>query len=138
MVSGFSPTTPSCPDGPAAHFRTASHAAPLALASALLRVAREAACTAIVDVGAGRGELLGALAAVDDDGQPRLSLHGVDVVDRPAALPARVGWTCAPQDVPPAALAGALVVAWELLDTVPCPVLEVAGDGFLRTGRRQQ
>jgi SAM-dependent MidA family methyltransferase len=121
------------PEGPAGHFRTASHAAPLALASALLRLAREAGCTAIVDVGAGRGELLRALAAVDDEGSHRLSLHGVDLVERPAALPARVGWTCAPRDVPPAALAGALVVAWELLDTVPCPVLEVAGDGTPRT-----
>jgi hypothetical protein len=88
------------PEGPAAHFRTASHAAALAR----------------LDAAPGR-----------------LRLHGVELVARPAALPGGVGWTCAPERPPSGVLAGALVVGWELRDTVPCPVLEVAGDGFLRT-----
>ena len=50
------------PEGPAGHFRTACHAGPAVLAPALLRLATEAGCTAIVDLGAGRGELLTALA----------------------------------------------------------------------------
>jgi SAM-dependent MidA family methyltransferase len=120
------------PEGPAGHFRTASHAAPLALGSALLRLARLAGCTGVVDIGAGRGELLTALARLDD-APGRLRLHGVELVARPAALPRGVGWTCAPARPPSGVLAGALVVAWELLDTVPCPVLEVAADGLPRT-----
>jgi SAM-dependent MidA family methyltransferase len=94
-------------------------------------LAREAGCPAVVDVGAGRGELLQAFVDVDDGPRP-LRLHGSDLVPRPAALHPRVGWTCAPDPLPSAALAGALIVAWELLDTVPCPVLEVAVDGHPR------
>jgi SAM-dependent MidA family methyltransferase len=105
------------PEGPAGHFRTAAHAAPQDLAAALSRLARDHGCTAVVDVGCGRGELLTALAAVSD-----LRLHGVDVVDRPAHLPAGIGWSRG--TVPDDALAGALVVAWELLDVVPAEVLE--------------
>ena len=116
------------PEGPAGHFRTASHAAPVTLASALLRLAHETACGAIVDVGAGRGELLEAVAVVDDGPRP-LRLHGIDLVPRPAGLAGRVGWTCSPDSPPASALADALVVAWELLDTVPCPVLEVGEKG---------
>jgi SAM-dependent MidA family methyltransferase len=113
------------PAGPAAHFRTASHAAPGELAAALARLAQLGGCRAIVDVGAGRGELLTALAAAPAAAGVRLA--GVDVVDRPPALPAAVGWS---RDVP--APPDALVVAWELLDVVACPVLEVDGDGVPR------
>ena len=58
-----------------------------------------------------------------------MRLHGVDVVDRPALLPPRVDWTRADRGVPYGAFERALVVAWELLDTVPCPVLEVDDEG---------
>ncbi len=120
------------PEGPAGHFRTAAHAAPTTLARALARLARAAGCERVLDVGAGRGELLTALARLEDGGPP-LGLHGVDVVDRPALLPPAVGWTRADRGIPYAAFAGALVVAWEVLDTVPCPVLEVDDDGRART-----
>ena len=120
------------PEGPAGHFRTATHAAPRTLAAAVARLARAAGCSRILDVGAGRGELLTALARLED-GAPPLGLHGVDVVDRPALLPPAVGWSRADRGIPYAAFAGALVVAWELLDTVPCPVLEVDADGRTRT-----
>lgn len=121
-------------EGPAGHFRTASHAAPDVLAAALLRLAADHGCTAVVDVGAGRGELLRALdaaGATDATGR-RVRLHGVDVVPRPSDVPGRIGWSEGLDRVDAATLAGALVVAWELLDTVPCPVLEVDDDGVLR------
>jgi SAM-dependent MidA family methyltransferase len=131
------------PEGPAGHFRTAAHAAPRTLAAALARLARDAGCAAILDVGAGRGELLTALARHEDGAAP-LRLHGVDLVDRPALLPPAVGWSRADRGIPYAVFDDALVVAWELLDTVPCPVLEVDDDGRprvvlveARTGRER-
>jgi SAM-dependent MidA family methyltransferase len=129
------------PEGPAGHFRTASHAAPRELAAALGRLATELGCTAIVDVGAGRGELLNALDA-DPGTRAQLRLWGVDVVGRPPGLPAGVGWTSAligPDGMggmggmAAGVLAGALVIGWELLDVVPCPILELDADGVLRT-----
>jgi SAM-dependent MidA family methyltransferase len=126
-------------EGPAGHFRTAGHAAADVLARALIRLAASARCHAVLDVGAGRGELLTALA----EAGPALRLHGVDVVPRPDGLPPGVGWSVAspaadgsrrlPDDVPADVLDGALVLGWELLDVVPCPILEVDGDGVPRT-----
>lgn len=114
---------------PAEHFRTSVHAAPL-LAEALSRLARECGLARVVDVGSGRGELLSALADVD----PGLTLLGVDVVARPAALPASAGWVVSPggDALPALDLTEALVLAHEWLDNVPCPVLEVDTDGRLR------
>jgi SAM-dependent MidA family methyltransferase len=154
------------PEGPAGHFRTACHAGADVLAVALARLATQAGCTAIVDVGAGRGELLTALAqlppahlpepASPEDlppagsgenpdpgetpdrapgagaGERRLRLHGVDVVGRPAALPAAVGWSCGLKELPDDVLDGALVVAWELLDVVPTPIAQACPDGIAR------
>ncbi len=111
--------------GPAAHFRTASHAAALPLAAALSRLVPGA--TAVVDIGAGRGELLTALAATTS-----LRLHGVDLAGRPQGLPPTVAWHTGLDAVPAAAWDGALVIAWELLDTVPCPVAEVDPAGTPR------
>jgi SAM-dependent MidA family methyltransferase len=163
-------------EGPAGHFRTACHAGAGVLAGALIRLAAEGGCTTIVDVGAGRGELLTALAEVvaaeqpeeppphdlpgdlfaragagqdvagqdvagqdvagqdsagqDVAGRPALRLHGVDVVDRPAGLPASVGWSAGLDALPDEVLDGALVVAWELLDVVPQPIAELGPDGL--------
>lgn len=116
---------------PAAHFRTSVHTGP-AFASALARLARGCGLTRLVDVGSGRGELLLSLADVD----PGLALTGVDVVPRPARLPAGAAWLPSPggatlPDLGDAAH-GALVVANEWLDDVPCPVLEVDEQGALR------
>jgi SAM-dependent MidA family methyltransferase len=117
--------------GPAAHFRTAVHAAPHLLAAALLRLARRHRCRTVLDIGAGRGELLTAMSALPQ--AAGLRLHGVDVVGRPDMLPAAVGWCTGIDALPAAALGGALVLAWELLDDLPCPVLEVDEDGIPRT-----
>jgi SAM-dependent MidA family methyltransferase len=111
------------PEGPAGHFRTSVHASPL-YATALLQLARSAELDTVVDVGAGRGELLTALHAAD----PSLRLHGVEVALRPVDLPAAVAWSAS---VPPGLTA--LLVANEWLDNVPCDVVEVdeAGDARL-------
>lgn len=109
-------------EGPAGHFRTSVHAAPDLLAAALVRLARAAGLTGVVDVGAGRGELLAAVHAVDPD----LSLLGVDVVPRPSGLVTAAAWA---QELPER-LFGVLVVANEWLDDVPCEVAVRAGDGW--------
>ncbi len=114
------------PEGPAGHFRTATHAGPDVLADALVRLAQRHGCTAVVDLGSGRGELLTALLGRG------LRLHGVDVVPRPASLAVGIGWSAGLDAVPPTAFDQALVVAWELLDTVPCPVLERDQGGEVR------
>lgn len=113
------------PEGPAGHFRTASHASSSGLlGSALARLAEVTGCAAVLDVGAGRGELLRAVHVAD----PSLTCTGVDVVGRPGGLPDGVRWA---QEVP-APDRPTLLVAWELLDVVPVPVLEVDGHGAPR------
>ncbi|CAM4060248.1 SAM-dependent methyltransferase [Janibacter anophelis] len=122
------------PEGPAGHFATSANgpAADL-LAGALLELARRHGLTTIVDVGCGRGELLGALAAQAD---PSTRLVGVDVVEAPSDLPARVEWVRSPGGVDLPDLGSptdALVLAHEWLDVVPCPVAEVDEHRTLRT-----
>jgi SAM-dependent MidA family methyltransferase len=109
-------------EAPAQHFRTSVHASPL-FAAALARMTREAGLDTVVDIGAGRGELLGQLHALD----PGLDLLGVEVAARPDGLDPSIAWTTAlPESVE------GLVVANEWLDDIPCHVVEVADDGRLR------
>ncbi len=109
-------------ESPVAHFRTSVHASPL-FARALARLARDAGLDTVVDVGAGRGELLVQLHDLD----PGLDLLGVEVAPRPESLPAAVAWTTAlPESV------DGLVVANEWLDNIPCHVVEVGADGVPR------
>ncbi len=117
-------------EGPAGHFRTAAHAAPGPLARALARLAAEADCAGVVDVGAGRGELVCALA----EAAPALALHAVDLVPRPPGLAAGIGWSCGLDASARNALrtGRVLLVAWELLDVVPGPILEIDEDGVPR------
>jgi SAM-dependent MidA family methyltransferase len=85
----------------------------------------------IVDVGAGRGELLQHLYAWE----PGRPLSGLDVVPRPQDLPDDVEWVASPGGavLPPGWRPDrALVVAHEWLDVVPCTIAEVAPDGRLR------
>ncbi|NYG06533.1 SAM-dependent MidA family methyltransferase [Phycicoccus badiiscoriae] len=119
--------------GPAGHFTTATHGAlGEVLAGAVAQLARENGLTHVVDIGAGRGELLTHVAAAD----PALRLTGVDVVTRPESLDPAVEWHVTPggRALPHELrdLDGALVFAHEWLDVVPCPVAEVDDDGVLR------
>jgi SAM-dependent MidA family methyltransferase len=120
------------PTGPAGIFTTSTHGAlgPV-LAEALGLLADREAAVQVVDVGAGRGELLHALHRL----RPDLHLTGLDVVDRPEGLPAAVDWLRSPggPDLPDTLrnLDDVLVVAHEWLDVVPCAVLEVDVEGGL-------
>jgi SAM-dependent MidA family methyltransferase len=107
------------PEGPAGHFRTSVHASPL-FAGAILRLARASGADSVVDVGAGRGELLRALHRLD----PSLALHGVDLAGRPGGLPSQIGWSA---ELPHGTTG--LLVANEWLDNVPVDVVEQTDRG---------
>ncbi|MFI7596786.1 SAM-dependent methyltransferase [Actinoplanes sp. NPDC049681] len=125
----------SATDGPADHFRTSVHASPL-FAGALFRLIEQVDARLgrprqlqVVDVGAGRGELLAALAA-SAAGTPladRLQLTGVEVAPRPAGLPATIGWR---RDVPDGVVGVLLATEW--LDNVPLDVAEIDSAGRAR------
>ncbi|MFE6841691.1 SAM-dependent methyltransferase [Streptomyces sp. NPDC057686] len=114
--------------GPAGHFRTSVHASPLyagAVARLLQRVDAELGHPQgldLVDVGAGRGELLtGVLGALPAEVAARVRPYAVERAERPDALDPRIRWV--PE--PPEGVRG-LLFANEWLDNVP---LEIAEDG---------
>ncbi|MCX4676309.1 SAM-dependent methyltransferase [Streptomyces sp. NBC_01433] len=119
------------PEGPAGHFRTSVHASPLfatAVARLLTGTARELGTDTVdlVDMGAGRGELVtGVLAAVPDGLTVRA--YAVEVAARPPGLDPRIEW-CAE---PPRGTTGVLF-ANEWLDNVPTEIAEADGDGIAR------
>ena len=121
------------PEGPAGHFATSTHGeAGGLLADALLTLLEREGLRQVVDVGCGRGELLTALAA---RAEPDVRLVGVDVVERPDSLPERVEWVVSPggPDLPDlGSPRGALVLAHEWLDVVPCPIARADEGGRLR------
>jgi SAM-dependent MidA family methyltransferase len=110
-------------EAPAAHFRTSLHASPL-FAEAIGRLAARTGARTVVDVGAGRGELLSALHRL----VPSLTLIGVELAPRPNELPESIHWRASlPESVP-----DVLVVANEWLDNVPVDVVEVDEGGTVR------
>lgn len=122
---------------PAAHFRTSVHASPLfagAVARLLLHVDEalgRPAEVALVDVGAGRGELLtGVLGALPGDVVARVRPYAVERAPRPHGLDERIVWS----HEPPAGrgLSG-LLFANEWLDNVPVDVVETDPDGVPHT-----
>lgn len=120
------------PEGPAGHFTTAAQSAtgPV-LAAALWAWADLLGADGIVDLGSGRGELLGHLYA----SAPGRPLTGVDVVGRPRDLPDAVAWLESPGGaLLPELLSPrhALVVAHEWLDVVPCELGQVDVDRSVR------
>lgn len=117
-------------EGPAGHFTTSTHG-PLGpvFAAAILALSEREGLERIVDIGAGRGELLRQLHALT----PSIPLLGVEVVGRPDDLPAGIDWLVAPGGaLLPAGLTdlrSTLVVANEWLDVVPCTVARVTATG---------
>ncbi|MCK1798294.1 SAM-dependent methyltransferase [Streptomyces sp. XM4193] len=121
-------------EAPSSHFRTSVHASPRyaqAVAELLRRVDAalgEPPELAVVDVGAGRGELLtGVLAAVPEALGRRLRPHAVERAPRPPGLDPRIAWSAHP----PSGSTG-LLFANEWLDNVPCEVVETDGEGVWR------
>ncbi|MFF9509238.1 SAM-dependent methyltransferase [Streptomyces sp. NPDC014724] len=123
------------PEGPAGHFRTSIHASSLfasAVARLLVGTAREldTGSVDLVDLGAGRGELLtGVLAALPAAGAGDLDVraYAVELAARPDGLDPRIEW-CAE---PPRGTYG-LLFANEWLDNVPTEVVETDEDGVDR------
>ncbi|MET8201205.1 SAM-dependent methyltransferase [Micromonospora taraxaci] len=119
--------------GPADHFRTSVHASP-AFASALLRLIVEVDTALghpyrldVVDVGAGRGELLRALVGLAARPSLRERVHftAVEYAPRPDNLPVEINWT----DEIPCEINGVLL-ATEWLDNVPLDVAVHTEDGW--------
>jgi SAM-dependent MidA family methyltransferase len=129
-------------EGPGGHFETSANAGGGVLdqfAAAVWTLARQHRCTTVVDLGAGRGELLRALARNARGREGAGAEHrllGVDVVARPPGLPPDVGWLTAPggEHLPEdlTGLDAALVLANEWLDVVPLDVLAVDTAGTPR------
>ncbi|MFI1227108.1 MULTISPECIES: SAM-dependent methyltransferase [unclassified Streptomyces] len=128
---GFYRSPLRSPEGPAGHFRTSVHTSPLfaaAVARLLTGTAQEldTGTFALVDIGAGRGELLtGVLAALPEG--LAVTPYAVEVAARPPGLDPRIEW-CAE---PPAGVTG-LLFANEWLDNVPAEVAEADADGVPR------
>ncbi|MCA0179103.1 MAG: SAM-dependent methyltransferase [Actinobacteria bacterium] len=124
------------PTGPAGHFATSCHGpAGAVLAEALVGWALRDGYAGIVDLGAGRGELLGHLAAAVTQAGCAVQLIGVDIVSRPAGLAEQVEWVQSPggaalPDL--GALTKTLVFANEWLDVIPVPIGQVDDRGVLR------
>jgi SAM-dependent MidA family methyltransferase len=118
---------------PSRHYRTSAHVSS-AYAGAMLILLREVDAALghpdrldLVDVGAGRGELLGQLldqAGHDRGLAERIAARAVEVTPRPDGLDPRIRW----QASPPATITG-LVIASEWLDNVPLDVAELTPDG---------
>ncbi len=107
--------------GPAGHFRTSAHASPLFAAALAELVDRVDAALHrpdpfdLVDVGAGRGELLtDLLAALGTDTARRVRPVAVELAPRPADLAPGISWS----DQLPEQVTGVLL-AVEWLDNVP-------------------
>jgi SAM-dependent MidA family methyltransferase len=118
---------------PARHFRTSVLVSPrYAGAMAVLLCDIDAALghpgrLDLVDIGAGRGELLSQVLAevsADTDLARRIAARAVEVTSRPTGLDPRIGW----QSSPPARITG-LVIASEWLDNIPLDVVELTSDG---------
>jgi SAM-dependent MidA family methyltransferase len=116
---------------PARHFRTSVHVSPR-YAAAMLSLLRHVdaglghpARIDLVDVGAGRAELLAqVLATAEPELAWRIAGHAVEVTGRPPGLDRRICWSADPPD----SISG-LVVASEWLDNIPLDVVELTPAG---------
>ena len=112
---------------PGRHFRTAAHTGHIWATAIATQVEQihddlgQPADFTVVEVGAGNGELLEALAQIGSD---RWRLFGVDVAPRPDRLPSTIDWR---SELPEEFVGVLLAVEW--LDVVPVDVVELTDDG---------
>jgi SAM-dependent MidA family methyltransferase len=106
---------------PADHFRTSVHVG--AFAGAIAELVRRTGARTVVDLGAGGGELLQALLPLVGD----VGLIGVEVADRPGALPDQISW----RRTLPDRIDG-LLIANEWLDNIPCNIVELDDERVVR------
>ena len=123
---------------PDEHFRTASTSSFLIAETLTALLDRYAAGSAVIDVGAGRGQLLGALAGL----RPGLRLAGIDLRPRPETLPATVewaedlwdvryaGWTTGQAETLLHGPGPVCLLSCEWLDDLPCRVVHREADGW--------
>ena len=121
------------PEGPAGHFRTSVHTSGL-FAAAVVTMLQGIDAELdhpdrldLVDVGAGRGELLlhvDGLIAGDPALAGRVRLQAVELAEPPAGWPNHIGWSA---ELPEHSVG--LLVANEWLDNVPVDVVEAGPDG---------
>nr|WP_245694478.1 SAM-dependent methyltransferase [Streptomyces abyssalis] len=124
-------------EAPAGHFRTSVHASPL-FAVAVARLLRHVDDAlghprelAMLDVGAGRGELLtGVLEALPADVSARVRPYAVERAPRPDGLDERIVWS---HRLPPPGERTGLLFANEWLDNVPLDIAVTGPDGVPRT-----
>lgn len=105
---------------PVDHFRTSVNSSG-AFAAAIWRLVQSEGLVEVVDIGAGRGELL---VELDRLSGGTLRLTGVEIADRPARLPPTINWL---RELP--AHINGLLIANEWLDNIPCDVVEADDDG---------
>jgi SAM-dependent MidA family methyltransferase len=108
---------------PAEHFRTSPQVSG-SFAAAVVSLARRERLVSVCDLGAGAGELLDVIHGI----APDLELTAVEIRARPEVLVEPIRWR---QEMPTDQTG--LVIANELLDNVPCDVVEQDLDGRIRT-----
>jgi len=118
-------------DEPHAHFSTATSPGLVeVLASAVVELMRRDGLSRFVDIAGGGGELAAAVC----DLAPDLHVTCVEVRSRPADLDPSIEWVRSPGGaaLPDAlrSLTGALVLAHEWLDNVPCTIAERVGSAL--------
>ena len=123
---------------PGEHFRTASTSGAVIAEPLVAALDRYGGVETVVDVGAGRGELLSALAQL----RPKLRLGGIDLRPRPDWLPAGISWAADLWDVRYAGWTTGqaetllqesgpvMLVCCEWLDDLPCRVVHREADGW--------
>lgn len=125
---------------PAAHFATrVSHGESVAAriretaVPTLARLAHEHGRVRVVDAGSGEGALLASLLDTwPAELMPTTDWLAIDLRPRPKYLDARIEWRQADVTSIEAAPQPGLVVAHELLDDIPCDVVEPDDDGRWR------
>lgn len=135
-LSAFGPSGFYRREQPQEHFRTAVTSGRVVaqlVSNYLDALLQQYDVVQVDDLGAGSGQLLEDLLAwaTARDMASRVSLRGFDLRPRPAHLDQRINWITGDlrTTLPHLAPITGVALAHELLDDLPCPILELDGDG---------